>query len=189
MGLFKPYDPQPIEDGHPEPSPASAKTPVKKGTATPTRRQAEIARRNRISPNLTAKQAKRKAQDEATRKMHAQPYNQLIRDTIDHRMHLMEFMMPILLLLLLVFMFGGYVAPALMMWSNWVFFGFLLTVILDGFITWREVRRNLTEYFPHEPLKGKLSYAMNRMMQMRRGRVPPPRVKRGTPFVWPPDLR
>ena len=190
MGLFKPYDPPPVGKEHIEPpSGTSAKTPTKKGAPTPTRREAEKARRGRVAPTLTVKQAKRKAQADETRRTNAQLHNVLIRDAIDHRWHLAEFAMPVMLLLFIGVMFGGAISNTVAMIANMVFVAFFFAVVTDCVLTWREVRRYLLIYLPQEPLKGKLTYALSRMTQSRRSRRPAPEVERGTPFIWPPKHR
>lgn len=55
----------------------------------------------------------------------------------------------------------------------------LLTVVLEGVITGRRVRRTAAERCPGVPTKGVALYAIVRSAQIRRLRLPPPRVKRG----------
>ena len=44
---------------------------------------------------------------------------------------------------------------------------------------WRGFKKVLAERLPKAPPKGLLMYGMNRMIQIRRFRMPPPRIKRG----------
>ena len=55
----------------------------------------------------------------------------------------------------------------------------MLTVVLEGVITSRRVRKIAAERYPGEPTKGVGFYAIIRSAQIRRLRLPPPRVKRG----------
>jgi hypothetical protein len=55
----------------------------------------------------------------------------------------------------------------------------LLTVLLEGVITGRRVRKMAAERCPGERTKGVALYAIVRSAQIRRLRLPPPRVKRG----------
>ena len=189
MGLFQPYDAEQTSE-----VPKSAAAGAKKKTiATPTRKQAEQARRQRLQPTLTRKQARAKerearyqSRDEQMAKTHALPYNALIRDWVDHRWNLAEFALPGILLVFVATMVGAYFLPALMMASSYIIWGVFFLLIVDTFLMWFGCRNNLRLHFPGESLKGKFSYAMSRSMLMRRSRVPAPRVKRGSKFEWPP---
>ncbi|MCL2482581.1 MAG: DUF3043 domain-containing protein [Propionibacteriaceae bacterium] len=199
MGLFKPYDqaagnkapaqPSPVQSTTPAEAP---KPPAKKTIPTPTRRQAEQARRDRLQPVLTRKQSKvrerearYKAQNEAMAKNHARPHNVLIRDWIDGRWNITEFILPVMLVVFAVAIGGTYFLPAMTLVAPYIMWGVIGVLILDIALMWLGLRKHLKTYFPDEPLKGKLSYALSRSMMMRRTRVPPPRVKRGTRFTWP----
>ena len=211
MGLFSRYDREPAKS-NPEPAksgfqptaktpagtPAStttSKNPAKKTIPTPTRRQAEQARRDRIQPVLTRKESRRKenesryrARDEAMAKVHAKPHNALIRDWIDRRWNVAEFILPAMILFFVATIAIMYIWPSVMTWASYIIWAVFALLILDTIWMWIGLRRQLKIHFPNEPIKGKFSYALTRMMLLRRSRMPPPRVKRGTRFVWPnPD--
>jgi len=192
VGLFKRTDSAAAE---PEvaPPPEVVKGPAKKTVATPTRRQAEQARRDRIQPTLTPKQAKAREREarykergEAEAKIHARPVNTMCRDWVDRRWNLIEFILPVMLLLFVGSIVGSGAVPLLVGISAYLIWGVFILVILDMTIMWMGLRRQLRTHFPSEPLKGKFRYVLSRAMLMRRSRVPAPRVKRGTKFVWPP---
>lgn len=198
VGLFTPYD----NEVTPEPvAPIQTATPIrgpaKKSTPTPTRRQAEQARRNRIQPNLTRKEArelerknKYKARDEAEAKINAYPPNILIRDWVDSRWTLTEFLMPVILVVLAISIGGAYFWAPMMNIATYLTWGLFIAVILDVLIMWLGLRGQLRTHFPQEPLKGKFVQLLSRAMKMRRTRIPAPRVKRGSQFIWPhPDDR
>lgn len=202
MGLFKPYDAPAAPEDKNSPTPASAKNtaaapgtnkaPTKKTIPTPTRRQAEADRRNRIQPVLTRKESKNrerearyKSRDEAMVKTHARPHNVLIRDWIDHRWNLAEFILPLILVFFVLTIVAGYVWPTFMVISTYLIWVIFAALILDVGLMWYGLRKQLLTHFPDEPLKGKFSYAFSRSMMMRRSRQPPPRVKRGSKFAWP----
>ena len=194
MGLFSRYDREPAQPAKPAQAPpeAGARGPAKKAIPTPTRRAAEQARRERIQPVLTKKQVKQKQReaeykmrDEAMAKTHAKPYNVMIRDWIDRRWNIAEFILPVMILFFVGTIVAAQFWPAVMMYGTygiWIIVGLL---ILDTFWMWIGLRQQLRTYFPDEAFKGKFSYALSRMMLMRRSRIPAPRVKRGTSFVWP----
>ena len=60
-----------------------------------------------------------------------------------------------------------------------VMYVFILAVLVDGFFMWRGFKKVLAARMPDAPTRGLLMYGMNRCIQIRRFRMPPPRVKRG----------
>ena len=193
MALFKPYDNATNAPSTEQPSESQApKNPGKKTVPTPTRKQAEQARRDRIQPVLTKKQArlkdreaKYKALNETNAKIAARPVNTLIRDWVDHRWNLSEFAIPVMLLVFVAMMVAGYLWPPLVFVLPWVVYGVAILLVIDVAIMWLGLRHQIQMYFPGESMKGKFSYSFSRAMLFRRSRQPAPRVKRGTKFVWP----
>ena len=59
---------------------------------------------------------------------------------------------------------------------------YILAVLLDGYLMWRGFKKVLAERQPRVSPKGLLMYGMNRMIQIRRFRMPAPRIKRGEPY-------
>jgi hypothetical protein len=170
------------------------KAPAKKTGATPTRRQALAARQQRINPVLDKKEAKRrnrqaraKAQDDSYQRIHAKPVNTMIRDYVDTRWSIAEFVLPILLLVLVSTMLGGQNAVFMVVGLG-VSYSAMLLVVIDTYVMWRGCRKAIRQHFPNEPLKGKFGYAASRAMSMRRTRRPQADVKRGSKFVWPRPL-
>lgn len=194
--LFRPYDKDKVSDapvGDPEPQPQPAATgrgPQKKGVPTPRRRDAERARQQRVNPQLSPKEAKRAA-SRASREQRmaalaardATPEKQLMRNLVDSRWNLGEFLLPAMLLMLaLTFLQQAwpqatYVALVLM-------YGFLALVLVDLFLVWRRYKKLLAARLPGVSTKGKgvLMYGWNRAIQMRRLRMPAPAIKRGEEF-------
>jgi hypothetical protein len=159
--------------------------PAKKDRPTPTRKEAEAARRQRLGRNLNSKEARkeasRKARAERVRVMNEResaPEKQLLRDYVDSRFNIGEFVLPALVVILAltflntVFPFVTYVTTVLM-------YVFLLVAVIDVFLMWRGFKKVLAERMPRTPTRGLLMYGMNRCIQIRRFRIPPPRVKRG----------
>ena len=188
---------EPIEAATPEHPSASIgapnKVPQKKAVPTPTRKQAEQARRDRIQPVLTKKQAKAKerdlrykARDEATDKMHSQGYNTLIRDWVDRRWNVGEFILPVMMIVLVLSLVVSsyWWMPAMVVGMYFVYI-LVALFIVDTFVMWRGAKKELRKFFPNEPLKGKLSYAISRTYLMRGSRRPVPRVNRGSAWVFP----
>ncbi|WP_052462631.1 DUF3043 domain-containing protein [Nigerium massiliense] len=158
--------------------------PAKKDHPTPTRREAEAARRQRLNPTLSKKEMK--ARERASRvaqrqreyqTVDATPERQLVRDVVDSRFNIGEIAMPLLLVLMAVTFI-----PAFLHYATWVIYGmyaFLIVMVLDSVLLWRRIKRMLAERLPDRPRRGLGMYMFNRQMSFRRWRTPAPRVKRG----------
>ncbi len=72
--------------------------------------------------------------------------------------------------------------PRITVISTVLMYLFILAVLLDGFLIWRGFKRLLATRAPQAPTRGLLMYAINRSIQIRRFRLPRPRVKRGDTF-------
>ena len=109
------------------------------------------------------------------------PEKQLIRDYVDARFSLGEYLLPSLVVILAASFLS-------MVWANvsllatLAMYVFILAVIFDGFLMWRGFKKVLAERMPNASTKGLLMYGMNRCIQIRRFRMPPPRLKRGDKF-------
>jgi Protein of unknown function (DUF3043) len=178
---------EPIEEPEPEPlAPAGPSGPAKKDRPTPTRKEAEAARRQRVTRNLTPRQARREAaarnradrmRSMATRD--ATPEKQLLRDYVDARFSLGEFLLPSLVIILALSFMGPVLGTNLTVFTTILMYVFILAVIFDGWLMWRGFKKVLAQRLPHASPKGLAMYGMNRAIQIRRFRIPPPRLKRG----------
>lgn len=169
----------------------SGKKVVRRGEKTgptPTRKEAEAARMQRLHPNLSKKERKKaerearyKAQTEAWERVEKSPERTLLRDFVDTRWTLAEFMMPFMLIILaamFVFMTNIEITTiiAFLLW------GFFFATLINIFIMWRSFKKLLAERVPNAHTKGLLMYMMNRAIMIRRFRRPLPRIKRGDPI-------
>jgi len=204
VGLFRPYEPGKPADKTASAAPATAGStgaapavsttdttpgrPTRKAVPTPTRRQAELDRRQRLNPVRTKKEAKAferdqraKVRQKAMVEAESRPEMVLLRDHIDARWNVAEFMLPIMLVVLAVSMFGNAYSPLVLgtMIATWVL---LAVVILDLTVMWRSYKKLLAERFPRATPKGLLMMGVNRAMQIRRFRQPPARIKRGSSY-------
>ena len=84
-------------------------------------------------------------------------------------------------MLLAVTIIGSY-WPQVTIIITLVMYAFILGVFVDGAIMWRGFKRVLEERLPGTPTKGLVFYGMTRSTQIRRFRMPSPRVKRGEAF-------
>lgn len=190
MALFRRKDEAPVET---EPPPLVEEVGARGGrqrkdAPTPTRKQAEAARRERVTKTYTKKEARAEASRQArSQRMKAMqerdntPEKALMRDYIDSRRNFGEFLLPgMVVILACTFLYS--VIPQVSTIATAVLYLFILAVIVDLFFMWRRFRKLLAERLPNSPTRGLLFYGANRAIQIRRFRIPPPRIKRGESF-------
>lgn len=184
MALFKKSEPTPAE---PAPTPVPRTSQDKKNAPTPSRRNAEAARRQRLNPSLSPKEAKRRdreatysARQRDMARQEETPGRTLMRDLVDSRFNPAEIAMPVLLAVMaLAFI------PQLTPYIQWLLYAtwaFIALIVLDAALLWRRFKQLAAQRIPGTPLKGLLFYGFNRQMSFRRWRQPPPRIKRGEAF-------
>ena len=184
MGVFRPYDPQEkATPGVSDPAPSDRKG---KGAPTPTRRQAEAARRQRVNPVLSKKEARvherevrRANQAKAMAAQDNAPERVLMRDYIDARFNITEILLPAWILVLAVSLLGTK-WPLLVEISVFVVWGLLILAVVDLYLMWRGYKKLLAVKHPGATTRGVLMLAVNRALSIRPWRAPAPRVKRGT---------
>ena len=174
----------------PEPAPTAAdKAPAgKKDRPTPTRKEAEAARRQRLTTTLSKKESRavasrqsRAQRMKAISAREAAPEKVLMRDYIDSRFNIGEFLLPSVVVILAVTILGSY-WPEVTLISTLAMYLFILGVFVDGYLMWRRFKKVLADRLPNASPKGLLLYGMTRSTQIRRFRSPPPRIKRGEPY-------
>lgn len=183
-----PPEPTPVPTSRTGPVPSSRTGPPKKARPTPTRKEAEAARRQRVNRTLSKKEARleasRTARANRLRTMNAResvPERALLRDYIDARFSLGEFLLPSLVVIL-ASSFVSMINPTITVITTIVMYVFLIAVMLDIAWMWRGFKKVLATRLPNAPTRGLLMYGMNRTIQIRRFRIPAPRVKRGEAF-------
>jgi Protein of unknown function (DUF3043) len=161
---------------------------AKKDRPTPTRRQAEAARRQRVTRNLSKREARaeasRQSRTDRLKAMNAResvPEKTLLRDYVDSRFNLGEFLLPSLVVILAL-TFLSQTMPRVAVFSTGLMYLFLLAVIADSAFLWRGFKKVLATRLPKASTRGLLMYGVNRAIQIRRFRMPPPRIKRGESF-------
>lgn len=191
----------------PEPEPAVETTPppgtVGKGRPTPTRREAEGRKRGPAPPPprtqreaLTrmrgSKEERRNAATKRRERMLAGdekyllprdrgPVKAYVRDLVDSRRHLAGAFMPLALLVIVVILVPS---PLVQSYVSLVSMLMLVAIVVEGVVLGRTVTRRVRERFPKasESATSLGFYAMTRATQLRRLRVPKPRVGRGDPI-------
>jgi hypothetical protein len=174
----------------PEPAtPSVDRSPTgKKDRPTPTRKEAEAARRQRMTTTLSKKEARaassrqnRTERMKAVSAREAAPEKVLMRDYIDSRFNLGEFLLPAVVVILAVTIAGSY-WPTVTVVATMAMYLFIIGVFVDGYLMWRGFKKVLASRLPKASPKGLLLYGMTRSTQIRRFRSPPPRIKRGEAY-------
>jgi hypothetical protein len=102
------------------------------------------------------------------------PVRKYARDLVDARRSVAEYFLPLAVLMLGLSisrnpnlqLFVGYLWPAL-----------FLLIVIDSIVLTYRLRRGLRRSVPDASHKGAVAYAIMRSMQIRRFRLPPPRIK------------
>lgn len=166
-----------------------------KGRATPSRKDAEAARKKQMKTPVSRKEQTKKQKlarnaarsrtrdamrgdgDDRFLPLREQgPVRRFCRDYIDRRFNLAEFLLPILIVILLFsFVNRPWAQLAVVaLWSVTIF-----ATIVDEIVLLRKLRTELKARFEPNDTRGCLPYALLRTTQLRRFRMPKPQVKHG----------
>lgn len=189
--------PSPQADPAPSADPAAADHDPRspKGRPTPSRKDAEAARKQQLRIPKDPKEAK-KASRERDREARAQaragmmagderfmpvrdrgPARAFTRDFVDSRFTVAEFFIFVAVAVLIL---GFVKEPRVQSFVSIAFFAFAAVILLDTAILLFTLNRRARERFPDAAeRKGITLYAALRTLQLRRLRLPPPRVRRG----------
>ena len=107
------------------------------------------------------------------------PIKKLARDNVDAHRRPSEYYMYVLLLLLVALLsrnaaLNTYVSPLVLV--------LIVVVAVDAYLVRRSLHKLAAERFPGESTRGMTTYAVMRMLQIRRFRMPAPRLKPGDKF-------
>jgi hypothetical protein len=165
--------------GRPTPKRSEAERRHRQPFSAPTDRKAATQQtRNRDKESRAKKYAAmRRGEEWALAVKDRGPVRALARDFVDSRRRLSEFYMyglGVLVVLLFV--------PATRLFVDYVVLVIVLIMIGEGLYLGRQVLRLAAQRFPGERTRGVRLYAMLRAMQIRRLRMPAPRVKPGDTF-------
>jgi hypothetical protein len=188
----------PADDDAAKEEHAPDRTPGK-GRPTPKRREAESKRRGPVAPppktqreamrrSRGTKEERRQATADRRRRMmegddrvllprDRGPVRAYVRDIVDSRRHLMGVFMPLVVIVFAANLAQG-LAPAIQQYSSLASMVLLLTMLVEGTFLGRLVIKKVRAKYP-DSKDGALGlgfYAFSRAMQIRRLRVPRPRV-------------
>lgn len=175
-----------------------------KGRPTPKRKEAQARNARPLVPadRKEAKRVARQKRDEAFARERLAletgeerylplkdkgPIRRFVRDWVDARWSLSEFILPLMMLFLVAMMASSFVRSLQTEVGALVMIAFTIGLyvlfaasIFEGVIVWQRLKRRLAARFPKTPIpKGTWYYAYSRMIMARRWRSPRPLVARG----------
>lgn len=110
------------------------------------------------------------------------PEKALMRDYVDARFSLGELLLPSLAVILVTSLLSSRFPQVTVILTLGVYL-FLLLVLFDATVVmWRGFKKVLAARLPQASTRGLLLYGMNRCIQLRRFRMPAPRIKRGQAY-------
>ena len=120
--------------------------------------------------------AMRRGEDWALGPRDRGPIRKLARDYVDAHRRPSEYYMYVLLLLLVALLsrnaaLNTYVSPLVLV--------LIVVVVVDGYLIRRALMKLAAERYPGESTRGMTTYAVMRALQIRRFRMPAPRLKPG----------
>ncbi|MFL6089837.1 MAG: DUF3043 domain-containing protein [Aeromicrobium sp.] len=163
-----------------------------KDNPTPTRKEAEAARKKALKPPMTRKEQLqrdrdarkqiRSRQQDALRSGEEKylplrdrgPIKRVARDYVDRRRLVAEYLLPILLVTFILTMFPNpWASIGMLCW----FLATAVTVIEEFFVI-RGLKKELAKRYPGQSTRGVVLYTVLRTTQLRRFRLPAPQIKR-----------
>lgn len=103
------------------------------------------------------------------------PRRRFIRDSVDARWNIGEFMLPVMLLVLLL----SFIRQNWALMSVFILvYGLIVVAIVDAVLMWLRTKKKVIAKFDQTE-RGDAFYAIMRAFQMRRTRMPKPAVDRG----------
>jgi len=164
-----------------------------KGQATPTRKQQEAANLRPLVPGdrkIAAKQAREKSMEARGRARIGMangedkylplrergPQKRFVRDFVDARFNVGEFMIPVMFLVIILTFFPN---PAVQTYGILALWAFFLVAVVDCIILGFSVSRKVAAKFGADKAEKVRWYAAMRALQLRAMRLPKPQVKRG----------
>jgi TRAP-type uncharacterized transport system fused permease subunit len=165
-----------------------------KGRPTPKRREVERGRRRAATAPTDRKAAYRasreRQREERQRMVQALragderhlpprdrgPVRRYVRDVVDARRSIGEFFLPLALLILVLTSVGN---STLRLAGSSLWLLLVVLIVVDSVALVLRLRRGMRRAHPDQSHRGAVAYGLMRSMQIRRFRLPPPRVKAG----------
>jgi len=136
----------------------------------------KVLRERRADSNSKMRQGMRSGEERYLPTRDKGPVRRFIRNYVDARISVAEFLLP-LLLLIMAMQYSG--VPDLVRFSASLWTVTLFLVALDSLWLIFRLKRALRAEFPDESLKGTTFYTLLRALQLRWLRMPKPQVRIG----------
>jgi hypothetical protein len=174
--------------------PARSSVTAPKGVPTPKRSEAQANRRLPYQApadrKAAAQQARQRDRTDRARRSEALqrgenwalppkdrgPVRALARDVVDARRGIGEYYMLMVVLLVVLLVVPGSSTKII---ADIVVVFLLVVIVIEGWLVGGKVKRLAAQRFPNESTRGVVWYAASRGIQLRRMRIPKPRVSRG----------
>lgn len=176
--------------------PAAPERPGAKNRPTPKRKEREAANRRPLVPDTKSASADQKArareqrararegmmrgEDRYLTERDKGPVKRYLRDLVDSRWNIGEFLLPLMLVILAMSVIQQ---PWAQLGVFGLAYGLIVLGIGDAWLLGRRAKRRVQEEFGQEAPRGTAWYVAMRSFQMRMSRVPRPQVKRGDPVT------
>lgn len=182
--MFRRTEKPPVETVHPEKVDG-------KNRPTPSRREAEAAARQRAKAGMDKKSAQKVLKErraESNRQVREGmrtgdprylmerdkgPVKAFVRDYVDVRISFMEFLLPVLVIIM-VLQFSG--VKTLQVFSQGLWSATILLLVIETAWILSRLGREIKIRFPEENTRGWRFYALMRAIQIRKLRMPKPRL-------------
>ncbi len=183
------------------PTDVTSSTGPGKGHPTPRRKQVEAANKRPLVPaGRTGDSKSVRAAERAAAKVRREqeyqamvtgddrhlpardrgPVRRFVRDYVDARRTMLEYMLPGVLGFLVVQILAQQVSSYAYLAVLIAFYLFVIATIVDVVLMWRRLRKRLVAKFgAATSMQGLMLYTVSRASQIRRTRMPRPQVKRG----------
>lgn len=173
----------------------------KKGVPTPKRRDSQAELRRPLNAPQSRKEAYRQYRERRAREQQRTasksgapkgeeryyrpqdfgPARAYARDAVDSRRSLSEFFLYFSLVIIVLLIAAPVEIQAAITYIAWPVM--MVTIVVEGVFIARRVKKYTAEHFPNDDnLRGIGLYAATRQLQIRRLRLPKPRVKPGEPI-------
>lgn len=191
MDLFRRYqsnepsEPTPPSTDQEVTEELSSSQVARKKAPTPSRRQAEAERRDRLHPTLSKREMKARErelskarQNKAWAKVESSPERVLMRNFVDSKWSFSEFVWPLMFITLAAMLAAAWL-PRLAQIANYAVYAMIVVVTVEVAITWYRYKNILNRRHPGTPKRGLLAAMISRMITMRRFRRPGTAIDRG----------
>jgi len=146
----------------------------RKAAAGQSREASRLARAKQRTAMLAGEESALPARDKG-------PVKRFIRDCVDTRWNIGEFMLPIMFLVVALTFAQSFLktsAPWAILMVFTLVYGLIIVGALDAVMMWRRTKAKIIAKFGAAPPRGCAMYAVMRTFQMRRSRLPRPQVQR-----------